>query len=107
MRNYQFNRKLEPISQEEWIKLTGDRRYREVVKSYVKDVLVSTVWLGLNYNFSDDGKPLIFETMVFKTNDEGKVEDWGDVENYTERHHSEEEALNYHLKIVGEIANEN
>lgn len=26
---------------------------------------VSTVWLGLNHRWGDDGPPLIFETMVF------------------------------------------
>ncbi|WP_166903861.1 hypothetical protein [Mycobacterium sp. DL440] len=29
------------------------------------EVVVSTVWLGLNHSFTDDGPPIIFETMVF------------------------------------------
>ena len=27
---------------------------------------ISTVWLGLDHNFSPNGPPLIFETMVFR-----------------------------------------
>lgn len=30
-----------------------------------KTLAVSTVWLGVNHNFTGDGPPLIFETMVF------------------------------------------
>lgn len=31
----------------------------------IGDVDISTVWLGLDHNFSGEGPPLIFETMVF------------------------------------------
>lgn len=51
-----------PITLEEWsILLRGGVR---VAAEQVGDAEVSTVWLGLNYNFCG-GRPLIFETMIF------------------------------------------
>ena len=43
---------------------------RETDRRVARDILpdgkvVSTVWLGLDHRFSEDGPPLIFETMVF------------------------------------------
>ena len=32
----------------------------------VGDFIVSTVWLGLDHNYIGGGKPIVFETMVFK-----------------------------------------
>ncbi len=42
-----------------------DRDYKRVSKTKVGNITISTVWLGLDHNFSGDGPPLIFETMVF------------------------------------------
>jgi hypothetical protein len=55
----------------EWSGLveTNGEDYRRVAFDKVGDVEVSTVWLGLNHNFHDNGPPLIFETMTF-TEDE-------------------------------------
>ena len=36
-----------------------------VAKTTVGDVEVSTVFLGVNYNFRESGPPILFETMVF------------------------------------------
>jgi len=52
---------------------------------------VSTVWLGLNHRF-DEGKPLIFETMVFK--------DKSGAEIYCERYSTWEEAEEGHQKAI-------
>lgn len=38
---------------------------RIVKHTYVYDTLVSTVFLGLDHNWDDDGPPILFETMVF------------------------------------------
>jgi hypothetical protein len=38
---------------------------RHVAKDVFGDVEVSTVFLGLDHNYSRTGPPLIFETMVF------------------------------------------
>ena len=66
-----FNRKGERITQAEWIAAVGDERrhdfetYRRVAETDIGPYWVSTVWLGLDHNFSSKGPPLIFETMVF------------------------------------------
>jgi hypothetical protein len=54
---------------------------------------VSTVWLGLDHNYSKTGPPLIFETMVFG-------------EPYSEelyRYSTEEEAMRGHLAVVDRL----
>src|SRR5436189_165925 len=53
---------------------------------------VSTVWLGLDHNFSLEGPPLIFETMVF-----GK-ELWMDLDSA--RYATEAEAMEGHWRMV-------
>lgn len=45
----------------------SDRRVRRSVYNDVNDneIVVSTVFLGLDHSFSDGGPPILFETMVF------------------------------------------
>ena len=57
------------------------REPRHVGKDEHGDILVSTVWLGLNHRFGP-GKPLIYETMIFK----------GEHDEYTMRYSSYDEA---------------
>jgi len=51
-------------------------------------VCVSTVWLGLDHNYSPAGPPLIFETMIFG----------GEHDQYQERYSTKEEAIEGHKK---------
>ena len=37
---------------------------RTIEKTEINEILISTVFLGVNYNFGN-GDPLLFETMVF------------------------------------------
>lgn len=53
-------------------------------------VRVSTVFIGLDHNFSSEGPPLLFETMIF----EGKHD------QYQERYATYEEAKAGHEKAV-------
>ena len=47
----------------EWM---GNRNEdRNVRKDTFDDVLVSTVFLGIDHNFENEGPPLLFETMIF------------------------------------------
>lgn len=77
----------------EWEKDIGDPK-KKIVKqeTLTNGKWVSTVWLGLDHQFGE-GKPLIFETMVFP--EKG---------NYSEldvdRYYTEEEALKGHKKMV-------
>lgn len=53
-------------------------------------ITISTCFAGINLNFTDDGPPLLFETMIFGGED--------DCTGYRfERH---ECAINYHDKLV-------
>lgn len=60
-----------PMAQEDWIKKLGDCDYKQIARTELggehDKVTVSTVWLGLDHNWSTDGKhqPHIFETMIF------------------------------------------
>lgn len=54
---------------------------------------VSTVWLGLDHNFSGIGPPLIFETMV--QNPAGAWED-----DFQQRYSTEDDAIVGHLETV-------
>lgn len=49
-----------------WIE-TADRQVKLSIQG---DVRVSTVFLGLDHNFSDHGPPLHFETMAFVGHDD-------------------------------------
>lgn len=54
-----------------------------VAETKIGDVRVSTVFLGLNHNFADDGPPILFETMVFGDPHNGEIwryESWKDAE---------------------------
>jgi len=41
------------------------RRVAETYVGFQNDVYISTVFLGFDHSFSDDGPPVLFETMVF------------------------------------------
>lgn len=58
-----------------------------------REVQVSTVFLGIDYNFSPNGLPLVFETMVFG----------GDYDQYTDRYTTWDEAEEGHARIVADI----
>lgn len=53
--------KAELLEWAQWLE-TADRR---VAWHKYEDIIVSTVFLGLDHSFNDEGPPLIFETMVF------------------------------------------
>lgn len=51
----------DPLLWGKWFE-TADR---VVAQDTVLGVLISTVFLGLDHNFSNDGAPILFETMCF------------------------------------------
>ena len=89
-----YNRKGEPITLEEFGKLHEDWDYKVVAKTDIDGTRVSTVWLGINYRFLNDGPPLIFETMIF---DNPLFED------FQLRYATEAEAISSHNQIVAAI----
>ncbi len=62
---------------------------RDVMKTRLDDVYISTVFLGINYQWGR-GPPILYETMVFG----------GQNDEYTERYHTRQEAINGHERVV-------
>ena len=74
----------------EWARWFEGSEDRIVAQDSVGDVKISTVFLGLDHNFSGTGDPLLFETMVF-----GGVHD-----EYTERYTTYDLAKQRHDEVV-------
>ena len=53
------------------------------------EILVSTVFLPFDHSFSDDGNPILFETLVFG----------GEHDGYMLRYHTYEEAIRGHDEV--------
>lgn len=97
MRGMFYDREGNEITSEEWGELKlrcyhGEHKeFAVVAQEEIGDHEVSTVWIGMNMNFSGEGPPLIFETMLFP---EYAVLD---------RYATEEEALLGHMEAVGAL----
>ena len=66
----------------------------------VGDLLVSTVFLGLDFSLGRVGPPVLWETMVFgDVGDDGDV-GWG---RYQKRYRSLQEAREGHRQTVDEV----
>lgn len=84
-----------------WIEQMGkieeklrDPKYKRVAETTLPNGMwVSTVWLGLDHNFFDKGKPMIFETMVFPEHGNFSEID-------CQRYSTEKQALKGHQKMV-------
>ena len=59
-----YDRCGDTMSAEAWGMRFSDKDYQRVLRDEIEDVVVSTVWLGLDHSWGD-GPPLIFETMIF------------------------------------------
>lgn len=68
---------------------------KHVAYDIVDGFRISTVWLGLNHNFLDIGRPLLFETMIF--DDEGAC---GWDYHYQERYTTWDEAVKGHQEAI-------
>lgn len=61
-----FDRQGRPITSQQFCELNKKDDYRHIGYDVLKwGGVVSTVWLGVSYNFNLDGPPIIFESMVF------------------------------------------
>ncbi|KKN73751.1 hypothetical protein LCGC14_0396990 [marine sediment metagenome] len=76
-----------------WAEKLEDDDYRRVELTERDDIKVSTVWLGLNQDFTGIGPPVIFETMVFGGDHDGKQQ----------RYSTEEQARAGHAEVVTEV----
>lgn len=74
--------------------LLSDPQYKRVAETTLPDgTWVSTVWLGLDHSFGAKGPPLIFETMVFRSELDLR-------EEACLRYPTEAEALAGHTRVV-------
>ena len=95
-----------------WGRWFSDRRDQRIVKQeMVGDLKVSTVFLGLDHNFSPKGPPVLWETMVFHPNPDpkpcpitGRVFKEIELDGYTRRcSGSREQAEAMHERMVNKV----
>lgn len=87
-----FDRNGQPMTLHEWARRCGDLDYERVALYEDGKIRISTVWLGLDHRYDDDGPPLIFETMSFPAGTWAETGCW--------RWATEAEALAGHGRIV-------
>ncbi len=79
-----------------WAEWFGVAQNRIVQQDEIGDVRVSTVFLGLDSNWHEQGDPVLWETMIFG----------GKHDNYQDRYSSLEDAKAGHAKAVALVKEE-
>ena len=59
------DRQVVPSTLEEWAAFFGSDDRVVAVDAFPVRVTVSTVFLGIDHGWTDEGRPIVFETMVF------------------------------------------
>lgn len=84
---------------------------RHVGRTQIQDVWVSTVFLGLDHNFFDEGPPLLFETMAFLPPIErtilGRRMTVRDTLEIQRRYSTWDEAEDGHIEVCNEVVQHN
>ena len=88
-----YDRQGEPLTFRQWGMLHSLMEYKAVAQTTVGHYWISTVWLGLDHSFGE-GPPVIFETMVFRSEE-------SDLE--CQRYATEAEAIAGHLRMVRQV----
>jgi hypothetical protein len=90
-------RRIKPVADEEWAIWFEENARNDIRRvdatEITKKIRVSTVFLGLDHNFSEEGEPLLFETMVFG----------GKMDEYMERYTTYAEAHTGHWRMVDKV----
>lgn len=75
MSKHYILKKKQPVRVDltEWAAWFEKSDNRTVARTQIGDADVSTVFLGLDHNFSGGGPPLIFETLVFGGTYDGEM----------------------------------
>lgn len=84
-----------------WAKLAGSVDCH-VARTTVGRFYVSTMWIGVDIGWCEDGAPLIFETMTFARRKRDKNKLWASY-GVLRRYATEEEARKGHERIVNQI----
>jgi len=98
--SYQRPLKLDitvPSNQSLYLDFIAKEDYNSVLRSLVlvkdRSYLISTVFLVVDYNYTNNGPPILWETMIFEKGFFGK-------DLYCARYISHEEAINGHLEAL-------
>jgi hypothetical protein len=67
---------------------------RILQQDHIGKVFISTVFLGLDHNYYDDGPPVLWETMIFHDMPESALD------QYMQRYCTRDEAIIGHMKAV-------
>lgn len=99
-----YDRQGRRIGLGDWAERIEDFEYKRVRQDDLilrngRTVFVSTVWLGLDHGFGMGGPPLIFETMVFDRDEDGRL---GEVLTQ-ERYSDEATAAEAHRMLVARL----
>ena len=73
-----------------WSENSMNSGTRQIAETKIDDVSISTVFLCLDHNFSGEGPPLLYETLVFN----------GALDGEMYRYPTEEDALEGHQRMV-------
>lgn len=91
-----YTRRGEEISLSAWVLIGGDPKLKNVQQTTLEDGrFISTIWLGIDHRYTNEGLPLIFESMVFVNDHDGR-------DLHCERYSTEAEALAGHARILSE-----
>jgi hypothetical protein len=90
---------LEPdlLKWAEWFETSGDKRTVEVTS--IGDILVSTVFLSIDHSFGIE-EPVLYETKCFQEGDNSQMVE---LEDFSNRYYTREEALTGHHEAVATI----
>lgn len=86
-----YDKQGKPLELLEWAKRLEDMEYKRVAVDEIDNRRVSTDWLGLSHQLGE-GPPLIFETMIFGTDEE-----------YCARYSTEAQAIAGHAEVVRKL----
>lgn len=97
-----YDKENNPITLEGYCELLADRNYKHVSRSKINHWVVSTVWLGLDHGhtFIEGAKPIIFETMIYKT---GRTSISIKFKNFQVRYSTIKEANRGHADVLHEL----
>lgn len=100
-----YDRHGKPMDMLDWARLIEDREYSVIAQHWVRGWKVSTVWLGIDHNFTRSGAPVIFETMIFAPKDvtvgrDGTAVTMEDLDQYQERYATERAAQAGHDRAL-------
>jgi len=82
----------------QFVQLFEDPDYRRVGATDLGQVQISTVWLGIDHNFTRQGPPVIFETMLF-----GLFAELDLADRTQWRYRTLEEAQTGHERVVADV----